>query len=200
MKLFQLAAALTTVLAAGCASAPVHYYSLVAASPASPTGTNLYCCRIVIASVKLPPAVDRPEIILRGSDNQLQVLGNDLWIAPLRDEVRSALTDQIRLGLVNGEARHSLTQDNPATIHLDVERFESEPSRHALIQIAWRVSIPALPRELSAACETATRVAVGEGVPALVQGYQQALSAIAAQIASGIRNLKTSGENGCGTA
>lgn len=191
-----IGAALSALLAVGCASVPVHYYSLVA-SPSLPAGTTAYCCRIVIASIKLPPAADRPEIVVRESDNQLLVLGNDLWIAPLRDEMRTALTNEIRRNLARLDKG---SQDAPSTIHVDVERFESQPSKQALIQIGWRVSVPGQPRELTTSCETVSQIAVGDGVPALVQGYQQAVSAIGAQIAAGISNLRTSGENGCGPA
>jgi uncharacterized protein len=185
------------LMAGGCASAPVNYYSLVGGSGVLAAGTTADCCRIVFASVKVPPAVDRPEIVVRRSDDQLLVLGNSLWVAPLRDEVRVALTHEIRRSLANADSHDLQTPDGPMTIHIDIERFESEPSQFALIQIVWHVTIPGQPHELSATCETLSQISVGAGVPALIQGHQRALTEIGARIASGILELGAGGKDVC---
>jgi hypothetical protein len=54
----------------------------------------------------------------------LLVLGNSLWIALLRDEVRVALTYEIRGSLANADSHNLQTPDGPMTIHIDVERVE----------------------------------------------------------------------------
>jgi hypothetical protein len=52
--------ALLALMAGGCASAPAKYYSLVGGSGVPAAGTTADCCRIVFASVKVPPAVRPP--------------------------------------------------------------------------------------------------------------------------------------------
>jgi len=142
--------------------------------------------------------VDRPEIVLRRSDDQLSVLANDIWISPLRDELKAALTEEIHRDLSQDDRSRSRTSDERVKIHVEVERFESA-SEYALIQIAWHVTIPGTSRELMASCETSSRVPVGAGMDALVRGHQRAIAEIAARIASGILDLETVGEGGCGS-
>ncbi len=181
-------------LSCGCASAPVRYHSLLPATADSRTGTTALCCDVAITSVKIPPEVDRPGIVVRQSQDEMRVLGDDVWIASLRDEVKIALSSEIRRKLSDSG---SLDSPHRVSLRVDVQRFESNPARYVLIQLAWRLTMSATPQEATAACESTARVDVGPGTAALVQGHQKALAHIADQIALAVLDLEKSGKTSC---
>jgi uncharacterized protein len=178
-----------------CASVPVHYYSLMAPAQGTRLGTTETCCNIDIPIVKIPAEVERPELVVRRSDDELAVLGNDLWIAPLHDELKSALLEQIRRTLADTGGAHR--ESRKVVVRVDVERFESVLERYALVQIAWRATMSAPPNELTAACQTTAKIEVGAGVPELVRGQQRAVAQVGEQIASAIIALEKSGTAQC---
>jgi uncharacterized protein len=165
----------------GCASAPVNYYTLLT-PPTSPHAERPNtCCVVEIRSVRIPAEVDRPELVVRRSDEQVAVLSNDLWIAPLRDEVRSAILNDIREKL---PLEPTLQGTNLRTfvISLDITRFESQPARYALIEAEWRVVSADGPKRATPMCKTFAQVDVEAGVSGLVQGYQKAISRVASSV------------------
>ena len=175
----------------GCASVPVRYYTLLplAASP-NATPANA-CCDVEIRSLRIPSEVNRPELVTRQSNEQVAVLSNDLWIAPLRDEVRNALLNDIRENL--RQAKLGLPADiKRYVVFIDVSRFESAPANYALIQAQWRVAAAAAPKSEVQPCTTTAQVDIAGGVSGMVLGYQQAIS----RVASGITGKLLSAADG----
>ena len=201
------ACALAALACSGCASAPVHYYSLTPAAVPSSKSTVSVCCMVEMKTVRIPVEVDRPELVARRSDQELDLLANDLWLAPLRDEIKSALRDRIGRGLSDAPrldaAPLGAAPLNPApptrvSVLVDVRRFESVPARHALIQAQWRLELANPPKTaVPAVCDATVSIDVGDGVSALVLGHQQAIAAIADRIAAQILDLRRTGESHC---
>ncbi len=175
---------LASVLCGGCASAPVNYYTLEPPVSASKAIGGADCCRVEIRSVRIPVEVDRPELVVRRGGQQLTVLGNDEWAAPLRDEIRSGLKNEIDRKLAESGPAGPPSKKQKFLVLVDIRRFESEPARYALVQADWRVEQAGAPKVAAPTCETTARVEVESGVSALVRGHQQAITQIADQIAS----------------
>lgn len=173
----------STIACCGCASAPVSYYTLVppAASPDAQTASA--CCVVEIRNVRIPPQVDRPELVIRRSAEQFDILSNDLWISPLRDEIREALLNDIRAKIPARQAGPA-ERARKVVLWVDVSRFESEPARYALIETEWRVERAEDAKSASPVCKTVAEVPITGGVPGLVRGYQQAISTVASSITS----------------
>ena len=192
-----------TLACCGCASAPVSYYTLIAPAAASSAETVSTCCIIEIRNVRIPPQVDKPELVIRRSDEQFAVLSNDLWIAPLRDEVRGALLDDIRGKLPPAQPGEG-GRAQKFVIWVDVSRFESEPGRYALIEAEWRIEpAPSLrsaapgPKFAAPVCTTLAQVPIAGGVSDVVRGYRQAISAVASSITLKLRDAQQGGPAEC---
>jgi uncharacterized protein len=168
-----------TLACCGCASAPVSYYTLIPQPASANVATDDACCVIEIRNVRIPAQADRPELVVRRSEQQFDILGNDLWIAPLRDEVRGALLDDIRGKLPQ---RRPGEKARKFTLFVDVTRFESRAANYALIEAAWRVERAADPQPAAPVCKALARVSIADGVSGLVRGYQQALSTLASSM------------------
>lgn len=176
-------AALLTLACCGCASAPVRYYTLMRPTAASSELASAECCKVQVRRVLIPPEADRPELVTRSGDGQAMVLSNENWLAPLRDEIRGALSSQINLKLSERAVIEPAARLHDSVVSVNVTRFEAIPARYALVTADWRIQGVDSPKAASVTCETTARITVESGVSALVHGYQQAIARIADQIA-----------------
>jgi hypothetical protein len=190
--LLGLAAAL---LLAACASAPVHYYTLVA--PAGATAGGLVAPASAAPSlpfelmpVGVPAQVDQPQLVVREGGQGVALLGSERWIAPLGDEVRSALSADLARELRSTDVSGLPGNGKPLLrIKLDLRRFDSAPGSYALVDGAWSVRLLHGAQAAALACTSRISEAVGPGYPALVEGHQRAIAQLAAQIAAAARAL-----------
>lgn len=180
---------------AGCASAPLHYYTLVApvaeselAAGAGPVAVSPLPFELLPVSV--PAQVDQPQLVVREGDQGVALLGSERWIAPLGDELRSALSADLARQLHSADMSGMPSSDKRRLrMKLDVHRFDSAPGAYALIEGAWSVRTVQGGQPAVLACTSRVRESVGPGYAALVQGHQRAIAQIAAQMAAAARAL-----------
>ncbi|MEO8997701.1 MAG: PqiC family protein [Rhodanobacter sp.] len=198
MRLLGTGAALAL---AACASAPLHYYTLVApaaeaaggpVAPASDTSTRSMTPSLPfeLLPVSVPAQVDQPQLVVREGGQGVALLGSERWIAPLSDEVRSALSADLARELHSQDVSGMPGNDKPLLrIKLDLRRFDSQPGSYALIEGAWSVRLLRGDHSAALACTSRINEAVGSGYTALVQGHQRAIGTLAVQIAAAARSL-----------
>ena len=170
-RTFTALACLALTLAAGCASAPTQYLTLVPPGIKSAASTVVGAVHPLV-TVSVPGQVDQPNLVVRVADGSLLLLETVRWIAPLREEIRSALV----LSLADQLAAASPL---PARIHVDIERFDSVPNHYASIEAVWSLTRTPGPRA-TLACRSSLRVPVGPGYAELARGHQTAIGALAA--------------------
>lgn len=188
-SLFAIAAAL---LLAGCASAPMHYYTLVppAADMAAPAAGDAPSLPFELLAVGIPAQVDQPQLLVREGGQGVALLGSERWIAPLGDEVRAALSVDLAHALRSQDVTGLPGNDKPMLrVKLDVRRFDSRPGSYALIEGAWSVRLMHGEHPAVLACTSRISENVAPGYDALVQGHQQAIGELAGQIAVAARSL-----------
>ncbi|BFI95677.1 MAG: PqiC family protein [Rhodanobacter sp.] len=183
---------------AGCASAPVHYYTLV--TPAAAGGHDAAApYPFELSPVDVPARVDVPQLVVRTGGQGMQLLDGQRWIAPLGDEIRGALSADLvdALGVPDmsglpGDGRPRLR------ITVDVRRFESMPGQRALIEAAWSLRLAGgSGRQDALSCVSTASTPVGAGYDALVAGHQQALASLAARIAIAARAYEAGDRPAC---
>ena len=180
---------------AACASVPLHYYTLIApadasASEAIAVSTAAPSLPFELLSVSVPSQVDQPQLVVREGGQGMVLLGSERWIAPLGDEVRSALSADLARELHSQDVSDMPGNDKPLLrIKLDLRRFDSQPGSYALIEGAWSVRLLHGAHPGALACTSRISVSVGPGYPALVQGHQRAIAQLAARIAAAARLL-----------
>ena len=195
-----LLTACATTLVASCTSTPMHFHTLVPASPDQVPALPVAGALIDVEPVSVPAQVDRTELVVRQKEDGINLLENETWIAPLPDEVRSAILVELvrQLGPMKAESERG--NGSAISVQLDVERFESAPAQYALIEAAWRVHIKNPTREASVSCRSRVSESVGPGYIALVRGHQRAVVVIADQIAEASRGLVAAGTAVCPSA
>lgn len=177
----------------GCASAPLHYYTLMApaepqaAAPGPADGAGL---PFELLPVSVPAQVDQPQLVVREGGQGVALLEGERWIAPLGSEVRDALSADLARELHSQDANGLPDSNKPLLrIKLDLRRFDSQPGSYALIAGSWSVRVLHAPHGGALTCTSRISESVGAGYNALVQGHQHAIAALAAQIASVARAL-----------
>jgi uncharacterized lipoprotein YmbA len=169
---------------AGCASAPMHYYTLATqAGPAARIAPAPYPFELL--PVGVPAQVDVPQLVVRTGGQGMQPLDGERWIAPLGDEIRGALSADLSRALGVPDMNGLPGNGQPRLrIVLDVRRFESMPGDHALIEAAWSLRLTGGSGGQDAfSCTSQVSERAGAGYDALVAAHQRALAVLANRIA-----------------
>ncbi|AUT66420.1 PqiC family protein [Paraburkholderia terrae] len=178
------------VVLTACASPPARFYTLGTdgeSTIANRTASPVFL--IDVRPVKVPAAMARSQLVVQVNAAQLKVLEDDRWASPLADEVRNALlaalTRQASVLDVHEVAR---AEEVPVYhVSVEVQRFESWPGSHALIDAVW--SLRSSSDQETLTCHSIVSQPVSAGYEAIANGHRRALQRIAVQIAEGVREF-----------
>jgi uncharacterized lipoprotein YmbA len=167
-----------------CGSAPpTHFYTLVppAGEVVKPAASTAAGFQFELLPVTVPSQVDQPPLVVRQGGQGVAVLQGERWIAPLGDELRSALSANLMHDF-NAQDVTGLPANGKAVlrIKLDVRRFDSVPGSYAFIEAAW--SVRSLKGNESLSCASRVSEQVSDGYESLVEGHQRAVARLAGQI------------------
>jgi uncharacterized lipoprotein YmbA len=187
---------------AACASAPLHYYTLVPPAgemeDATSAATSTPSLPFELLPVGVPAQVDQPQLVVREGGQGVALLDGERWIAPLGEELRAALSADLARELHSQDISGLPSSDRPLLrIKLDLRRFDSQPGSYALIEGNWSVRVLHGAGEHALACSSRISETVGPGYDALVQGHQHAIGRLAAQIAAAARSLDNGQAGAC---
>jgi uncharacterized protein len=156
-----------------CSSVPVHFYTLVGKDPQASQAAPVIPASIDVRIRHLPPQLNRPELVIRRGDNELVVLENERWGAPLHDELRDAL----RFALQSDQnPTNDFRSAGTFEIIVDIDRMDAELDQVVVLDATWNA--PDLMR-----CAVHTVEDIGAGYSAMVDGYQRAIRKLSHAIA-----------------
>ena len=186
IRMRYLVAGCCAAMLAACASAPMHYYTLVPASDSAPTESTASPApfQFELLPVGIPAQNDVPQLVVRQGGQAVTLLNGERWVAPLGDEVRGALS----VDLAQRTHAQDISGGVPANgkpvlrIKVDLRRFDSSPGNYAQIDATWTVR--ELRSQAAITCSSHVSEIVGQGYGDLVAGHQRALSTLAERIAS----------------
>lgn len=171
---------------AACASAPSRFYTLAATAP--PGGDAPTAVAVLVGPVFVPPAVDRPELVVEVAPNQVAVDEFNRWAAPLGDAIARSVAGDLSVQLGSPDVAVAPLPNFRADyrVSINVQRFDSAPGAAAAIDAVWTVHDVAKGGTRSG--RTSVRETVdGPGFDALAAAHSRALAAVSADIAAAIR-------------
>ena len=180
-------------LLAGCASPPPRFYTLgTDPQPTVANGTANPSFRIDVRPVKVPAAVARSQFVIQVNPSQVKVLEDDRWASSLQDEIRYALIAGVsqRAGSPDAKALDRGEDVPDYQVAVAVQRFESWPESHVLVDVVWNVRRS--PDFETLTCRSVVTEPVSGGYQAIVAGHRRAIGIIAAQIATVARAFAAS--------
>jgi uncharacterized lipoprotein YmbA len=189
------------LLAAGCSeSKPSRFYvlsSLSAPAAESARGGSA----IGVGPVVIPQYLDRPEIVMRSSDNRLDLGEFDQWGGRIGDNITRVLAENLS-GLLGTEKVSIYPWTNAAEIvhqvGVDITQFERDPSGTVTLAAFWTISDMRTGRLLvtrrSTIVKTLSQSAAGASSPydEVVSAMSEALADLSGEIAAAIDSLPAS--------
>lgn len=202
---FLLTTALLMLMLNGCSSPNTTYYTLNA-DPIPPALAGAKNIRVMVGPVSLPEMVDQPQMVILGSDNQVQVYEYDRWAGSLKSDIGRVIASNLAkdIGSSNVWNFAQSTQTNfDYQVLVDVQNLQSKRGDSVLVDVLWTIK-PALAKNQSgekapsqnAAPKSANLMGrslvrepvTGTGVDALVSAQTRAFVKVSQEIARSVPN------------
>jgi uncharacterized lipoprotein YmbA len=179
---------IVAVLAAGCATPASRFYTL-STTPA-PAGTPV-AYSVAVGPVTIPSVIDRPQIVVSTSPNQVQLDEFNRWASPLQSNIARVVADN--LASILGTARVSLFPQTMSAaadyrVAIQVQRFDTAPGDAASLEALWTVT-----RAKDGTAQTG-RTSVHEASPSggydgVAAAHSRALARLSRDIADAIQAM-----------
>ncbi|MDB5768251.1 MAG: hypothetical protein JWQ61_3065 [Collimonas fungivorans] len=196
VKLPMLSAELLLAAAAlaGCASPEPRYYTL-APGPAIDAGVAPIPVQskepllIEVPPVRVPERLNRANLLLEDGNGALKVMEQDRWSAPLPDELRDALSQELQASLGAVDIYHQgVSRVAPMyRITVEVVRMDAGLGNRAAAIINWTVQ--RFPDRKLTSGQTQAELPTSGKVNSVVAAYQQIIVNTAGDIAAAIHTL-----------
>jgi uncharacterized lipoprotein YmbA len=193
MRLSVLLAMLA--FAGGCfGSKPTRFYML---SSLAPAGTPVESARgarvIALGPVSIPDYVDRPQIVVRESANQVELATFDNWAGSLSDMVARVLLEDLSAQLP-GDHVVAFPQGGVAAfdyrLAVQISRFDVSTAGGAVVAASWRVWDRAGTKTRLTASTSVRAEATGASYQDRVAALSRAIADLAADIARSLAGLE----------
>jgi uncharacterized lipoprotein YmbA len=183
--------ALVGVLAAGCASAPPEQEYTLSVEAAGQPVVDMPDASIAVGAARLGDLYDRPQLVVRESENRVNILEQQRWAEPLKAGIPRVIAGDLArlLGTTHTTSypRGEL-KDLGYRVALEVQRFDARPGEVVDVEIAW--SVHRLRDGAVRQGRSAVRESAASGYEALVAAQSRALASVSAEIASAIASLR----------
>jgi uncharacterized protein len=164
----------------GCTSVPVRYYTLTPTPDKALSGSQATLA-IDVRVVHTPPQLNRSELIVRTGPNEVMLLENERWASPVKDEIKDALRLELQRRVASAPGL------SPAftklALDIDVQHFEAELGRYALLEASWSATLSAAGKHSIGArvtsCAFEADKEIHTGYAGIVEGYQREIAALA---------------------
>jgi uncharacterized lipoprotein YmbA len=182
---FKFIPLLAALLLAGCGAGTKSFYVLTPDGPAPSGGGTA----IGVGPVTLAEYIDRPNLVIADSPNQLSVAQDHRWAGDLASSVARVTATNLGRRLHTGNVR-TYPWRNDSEINLqvtiDIRQLHGMEDGYAVIEAGWRAySLP--DRKLKASRTFVDREPLqNDGYPALVAAQSRLLSRLSADIAAGV--------------
>ena len=174
------------LLLAGCSQPAKSFYVLTAEGP-SPSGGGV---GIGVGPVALAEYLDRPNLVIQQSPNQLAVVEDHRWAGDLSESVARVTAANLGRRMNTGNVRvYPWLRDDEIRyqVTVDIRQFHSGEDGFAVIEAGWRVY--QLPERTLKASRTFTdrEPLAKDGYAPMVAAQSRLLARFAQDIASGLR-------------
>ena len=183
---------LTTAMTAGCGRSPrVTFYTLSAAAP--PDAAAPAAVSVVVGPVTIPSLVDQPQLVVRTSLNQVDILETYRWAEPLKSGITRIIAED--LAVLLPRARVSSYQQNAGLeadyrVQVDIQRLDMTPGKGVALDALWSVRRSGESTAKTGRSVISEPVSAG-GYDALVAAQSGALAALSRDLVKALRAVST---------
>ena len=180
-------------VAGGCGSTPPsHFYTLSATIKPAAMSSSV---SVSVGPVGVPAMVDRPEIVVRTSANEVWLDEFNRWASPLEDSLGRVVAENL-VGMLGTPHVTVFPQTGAANadyrVVIQVQTFQSAPGEAAVLDAVWTVR-----RSKDAKAQTGRtsirEATQGKGYDALAAAHSRAVAQLSREIADAVRVLERGG-------
>ena len=173
----------------GAAEAP-HYYTLMPEAAPALTSSTAEPLSIDVLPIEVPAQVDTALMVVREGGAEVVPVGSRRWVAPLHDEIRTALSSSVSAKLGARDVSGTGAAGTTYRIKVIVRRFDSSLGTSASLFAVWTVRETGAESPRTRTCETRVTEPAKGGFDALARAHQHAVAALASQITATIRAMR----------
>jgi uncharacterized protein len=171
----------------GCAGQRDHFYALTTLPENAPAATAAFTTHVML-TISLPPGVDRRQMVIATSADQLLVLEHERWVAPLSDLMVQTLgrdLERRRADVLVADRGFDQPSLVPVKIRVDIVRMSVRAGGQATLEAHWRV-VDARRNTDEVGGETFESPVVGGDYAAVARAFSNDLSSLAERLAAKI--------------
>ena len=172
---------------AGCSSSPSRFYTLSATATASTAASKL---SVAVGPVSVPAAVDRPQIVVSSSANQVSLDDFNRWASPLQDNLARVVAENLVALLGTSKVTlfpPGLSADLDYRVTIEVRNFESMPGKSAALDAVWTVR--RMKDGKTETGRTSVKEPAKEGFDELAAAHSRNVARMSQDIADAVRAL-----------
>jgi uncharacterized lipoprotein YmbA len=143
-----------------------------------------------VGPVSIPERLDRPQILTRSSDHEVEIAEFDRWAEPLEKSFALVLAENLSRALPTDRVSlYPWRRTTPVDLQVTVvvTRFEREPDGAVTLAARWRLIGPA-GLEVRPQRSSTYREAAGDSTEELVAAMSRAIGAFAQEVAVALRS------------
>ena len=164
------------------------FYVLSGPEGAAPAG-GPQALALYVGPVAVPDSVDRAQMVIQGSANQVDLAEEHRWAEPLKTAIPRVVAEHLMRLLGTPRvmsSRVGTSLDVDYRVALEVQRFESSLSRGATVEVLWTVTGKRATPARSGR-SSVTEPAAAATPEAIAAAHSRALGRVAADIAAALR-------------
>ncbi len=133
---------LCVVLGSCGTSPPTRFFTLSASPPVTPTTTDAAseAALLRVQPIVIPAELDRLELVTHAGPNLVRVAGTERWAAPLDEQIRRVLSEDLRLRLPPhsvADPYEPVTTDPRRLLSIEIGEFEVDQNCAATLHSDW---------------------------------------------------------------
>ena len=176
-------------LAAGCGSSPPsRFYTLSGTATPPAASSNL---SVAVGPITIPAAVDRPQMVVSTSANQVELDEFNRWASPLGNNISRVVAVNLvaLLGTPNVTLfPQMLAADADFRVAIEVQRFDSTPGEAAVLDAVWTVR-RAKDGKSDTGRTTVRETVQEKSIDALVAAHSRTMARLSQDIAAAVQGL-----------
>ncbi len=168
------------LLLVSCVGRPDHFYTLDTL-PDAARGAAVALTTHVLLNVTVPPLVDRRQMVINASGDQVLILEHERWAGSLAEQVSQTLARDIerrRSDVLVGDRGFDQAGAVPVKIKVDIVQMSAQKGGRATIEAHWRI-VDASAKVDEIGGDLFSAPLAGEEYAAVARGFSECLSSLA---------------------
>jgi uncharacterized protein len=167
-------------LLVSCAGQPDHFYALTTLPDTARAPATAFTAHVIL-SLSIPSVMDRRQMVMNTSGDQVLILEHERWAAPMSELVAQTLArdiEQRRADVLVGDRGFDQSSVPPIRVKVDVVQMTARKGGRAELEAHWRiVDAAAKTDEIGGAILSAPLE--GEDYAAVARAFSSLLSSLA---------------------